>query len=68
MVTVIDGAVSLVPTTFEWAEDIDAQRAEESLQRAQAVLSGKNVPDTDLVLAKARLRRALVRKGVAAEK
>ena len=68
MVTVIDGAVSLVPTTFEWAEDIDAERAEDSLQRAQAVLSGKDVPDTDLVLAKARLRRALVRKGVAADK
>ena len=68
MVTVIDGAVSLVPTTFEWAEDIDAQRAELSLQRAQAVLNATNVSDTDLVLAKARLRRALVRKGVASNK
>ena len=68
MVSVVDGAVSLVPTTFEWAEDIDAQRAEESLQRAQAVLGSKNAPDTDLVLAKARMRRALVRKGVAADK
>lgn len=68
MVTVIDGAVSLVPTTFEWAEDIDAERAELSLQRAQAVLGSKNVSDTDLILAKARLRRALVRKGVASDK
>ena len=68
MVSVIDGVVSLVPTTFEWAEDIDAERAEQSRKRAQAVLSSKTASDTDILLAKARLRRALVRKGVASEK
>ena len=68
MVFVIDGVVSLVPTTFEWAEDIDAERAEQSRKRAQAVLSSKTASDTDILLAKARLRRALVRKGVASEK
>ncbi len=65
MVSVMDGAVSLVPTTFEWAEDIDTARADRSHERAQAVLRDKNASDTDIRLAQARLRRALVRKGVA---
>ena len=65
MVSVVDGAVSLVPTTFEWAEQIDADRADRSRQRAQSVLDNKAASDTDLILAKARLRRALVRKSVA---
>ena len=65
MVSVVDGAVSLVPTTFEWAEQIDAERADRSRQRAQSVLDNKAASDTDLILAKARLRRALVRKSVA---
>ena len=64
MVSVVDGAVSLVPTTFEWAQDIDVARAERSYARAQETLSNKNAQDTDILLAKARLRRALVRKSV----
>ena len=68
MVSVVDGTVSLVPTTFEWAEEIDAERAQRSAQRAQAVLDNKTAADTDVVLAKARLRRALVRKSVATDK
>ena len=68
MVSVIDGAVSLVPTTFEWAENIDAARAEQSRKRAQEVLNSKDASDTDFLLAKARLRRALVREGVASDK
>ncbi len=65
MLSVVDGAVTLVPTTFEWAEDIDLPRAEASLQRADKVLHDKTSSDTDLRLAEARLRRALVRKSVA---
>lgn len=64
MVSVINGAVTLVPTTFEWAEEIDVARAEASEKRAQAVLANKSATDTELKLAKARLRRALVRKNV----
>lgn len=64
MVSVVDGAVSLVPTTFEWAGDIDIARAERSYERAQTVLNNKQSSDTDILLAKARLRRALVRKSV----
>ena len=68
MVSVIDGAVSLVPTTFEWAEDIDLARAERSKEQAQAVLDNKVASNADILLAKARLRRALVRKAVASNK
>ena len=65
MLSVVNGAVTLVPTTFEWADRIDTERAENSYQRAQAILQDKNSSDTDLKLAEARLRRALVRKNVA---
>ena len=68
MVSVVDGAVSLVPTTFEWAENIDVARAERSLERAQSVLNNKTSTDTDIMLAKARLRRALIRKDVGTTK
>ncbi|MCD7858720.1 MAG: ATP synthase F1 subunit epsilon [Firmicutes bacterium] len=68
MVSVLGGAVTLVPTTFEWAESIDAARAERSLERAQAVLSSKDATSAELRLAEARLHRALVRRSVAAGK
>ena len=68
MVSVVDGVVSLVPTTFEWAENIDVARAERSLERAQTVLNDKSSTDGDLLLAKARLRRALIRKDVGTTK
>lgn len=64
MISVVDGLVTLVPTTFEWADQIDPQRAEASLERAQATLQSKNSSDADLRLAEARMKRALVRKGV----
>ena len=68
MVSVVDGAVTVVATTFEWAEDIDLSRAESAYDRAQAVLASKDSSDTDIRLAQARLRRALVRKSVATTK
>ena len=68
MVSVMDGAVTLVPTTFEWAEQIDSARAERSYARAKQVLSDKAAASTDIKLAEARLRRALVRKNVASGK
>lgn len=69
MLTVVDGNVTLVPTTFEWAENIDADRAQVSLERAQKVLSHKDsASETDIKLAEARLHRALVRKSVVSMK
>ena len=68
MVSVSDGAVTLIPTTFEWAEDIDPARAEQSYQRAEAVLHDASASETELRLAQARLHRALIRKSVASQK
>ena len=65
MVSVLNGEISLVPTTFEWASDIDLSRAEKAREQAQAMLDNKHASETDLLLAKARLRRALVRTAVA---
>lgn len=68
MLRVSGGEVTLVPTTFEWAEKIDVQRAEASAQRADKILHDQNASDTDIKLAEARLHRALVRKSVASNK
>lgn len=68
MVSVVDGKVTLLPTTFEWADQIDLERAKASEQRAQSVLENKSVSDTEIVMAKARLKRALIRKSVAQRK
>ena len=66
MLSVINGEVRLIATTFEWAEDIDTARAQASYERAQKVLHSKNASQVELKLAEARLKRALVRRGVAA--
>lgn len=68
ILSVVGGTVTLVPTTFEWAEGIDVNRAEASEHRARSVLENKNAADTDIRLAEARLKRALVRKNVAAHR
>lgn len=68
MLSVQNGEVSLVPTTFEWAESIDAARAQLSLERAEKILKNKESSDAELKLAEARLHRALVRKSVASYK
>lgn len=65
MLSVVNGAVTLVPTTFEWKEDINVERANAAYESAQAVLKSKDSSETDLRLAEAKVRRALVRKGVA---
>ncbi|MBE6975443.1 MAG: ATP synthase F1 subunit epsilon [Ruminococcaceae bacterium] len=68
MLSVSDGKVTLVPTTFEWAEDINTGWVEESYAEANSVLNNKDAKKTDVRLAQAKLRRALVRRSVAADK
>jgi F-type H+-transporting ATPase subunit epsilon len=68
MVSVIGSKVTLVPTTFEWSDEIDVDRAEYAAQRARQLLTKLNstkASKRDLFLAEARLRRALVRMSVA---
>ena len=65
MVSVLNGQVRLVPTTFEWSDKIDLSRAKASGQRAKDILADKASTNTDLRLAEARLKRALIRQSVA---
>lgn len=68
MVSIVGGKVTLVPTTFEWADQIDTARAEASKGRAEKMLANKSASDTEIKLAQARLHRALVRTSVASYK
>ena len=68
ILSVVDNTVTLVPTTFEWADQIDADRAEAAYQKAERILKNKDPSDTEIRLAEAKLRRALVRKSVASYK
>ena len=66
ILSVIDGKVSLVPTTFEWADAIDVKRAEAAEEKARKMLDDKaHMTSVEQRLAEARLKRALVRKSVA---
>ena len=68
MLSVVNGNVTLLPTTFEWADQIDVARAEASQKKADTVLHNKDASETDIKLAQAKLRRSLVRQSVAARK
>ena len=68
MLSVVDGAVTLVPTTFEWSDKIDLARANAAYEKADNVLKNPSSSQNDLKLAEAKLRRALVRKSVASIK
>ena len=68
MLSMIGGDCRLLATTFEWADEIDAERAARSKARAEEALAQKNLDKRDMELAEARLKRALVRSSVAARK
>ena len=65
ILSVVNGEVKLVPTTFEWADQIDKDRTDRSEQKAKDILTNKNLSRMELELAEAKLKRALVRKSVA---
>ncbi|MBR4235981.1 MAG: ATP synthase F1 subunit epsilon [Clostridia bacterium] len=64
ILTVLNGEVRLVPTTFEWADEIDMERAKDSETRARKTLGDSRITEVEQRLAEARLKRALVRQGV----
>ena len=65
MLSVKDGAVTLVPTTFEWAGDIDLARAQKAAQKAEALLANRDqLTSQEIAVAEARLKRALIRQDV----
>lgn len=66
-ISVKDGDVQLVTTTFEFADEIDIKRAEIAKERAEATIRTAN-DDKALAVAKAKLARATNRINVASLK
>lgn len=64
LLSVLNGEVRLVATTWEWAEQIDQARAEASKKRAEETLAQKDLSAQEYELARARLMRALVRTSI----
>ena len=64
MVAVHGGNVRLVATTFEWAEQIDLDRAKTAEEKARAMMARNDASERDFKLAEAKLHRALVRQAV----
>ena len=60
----MDGECSLLATTWEWKEDIDAERAEKAKKRAEEKLAKTGLSEREYKLAEAKLKRALVRLSV----
>ena len=60
MLSVINGEVRLIATTFEWAEDIDRERAKSALERAEAKLADASLSKEEHRLAESAKRRAQV--------
>lgn len=64
MLTMIDNEATLIATTFEWADQIDLDRAKRAREVAQARISAAKNDKRELMLAEAKLQRALVRINV----
>lgn len=66
ILSVLNGKVDLVPTTFEWADTIDLKRAVKAEERARRILENQEEGGrVDRSIAEARLKRAMVRRSVA---
>ena len=64
MLSVMNGTCRLLATTWEWQEDIDADRAGKAKERAQEKLAQGGLSDKEYKIVEAKLQRALVRLSV----
>lgn len=64
MLTMMQNEATLIATTFEWADQIDLARAERAREVAKARIAAAKNDKRELMLAEAKLQRALVRIGV----
>ena len=64
MLAMIKNEANLIATTFEWAEQIDLGRAEHAKERAEERIKAAKDDKREVMLAQAKLQRALVRIGV----
>ena len=68
MMAVTNGDVKVVATTFEWADQIDVERAKASIARAENMLADPNKDEHTVQYANARIKRARVRLSAAEKK
>lgn len=61
LLSVSDNQVRVMATTFEWADEIDTERARLSLNASQEALSKTDRSDAAYAALEAKLKRALVR-------
>jgi len=64
LLSVNDGRVRVIATTFEWADEIDAARAAQAQQAAEEKLKRLQHDDAEYAVAEAKLKRALIRQQV----
>ncbi len=65
MISVMKGEVRVLPTTWEWSEEIDIERAKAAKKRAEERLKDQQLDKEARIRAEAKLYRALVRLGSA---
>lgn len=61
MLSVTNGVVRVVASTFEWGDDIDIARAKRARERAQSRLDATDRSDFEHSLAEIKLKKSLAR-------
>ena len=64
MISMMDGQAHLLARTWEWKEDIDAERATIAKERAEEKLRQMGLTDSEYKHAEIKLKRALIRLSV----
>ena len=57
MLSMMNGTCRLLATTWEWKEDIDAERAQSAKKRAEEMLAKGGLTDREYKIAQAKLQR-----------
>ena len=65
MLSVMNGICRVLPTTWEWSDEIDLERAKAAKEKAEKALQDAKLDEEARVRAQAKLYRALVRIGSA---
>ncbi|MBR3367131.1 MAG: ATP synthase F1 subunit epsilon [Lachnospiraceae bacterium] len=65
MLSMMDNLCRLIPTTWEWGDEIDVERAQRAKERAEQRLHDEKLEEQARVRAEAKLYRALVRLSAA---
>lgn len=61
LISVSDGCVRVMATTFEWADEIDVERAKCALAASEEKLEKASSTDANYAVLEAKIKRALLR-------